>query len=117
MSAEFYIVFDDPVWYEQNQPIVRKLIESLGTFTKNIGDEEYWLRGSEEGGDWAFGARIFMRQRDMLLEISSHPPSIVADIKKLSGLIAAHAKSHVVDDDGERMDCYSHSDNGHCHLE
>ncbi len=73
MSAEFYIVFDDPAWYEQNLTVVKTFIRSLPTLRKNINDEEYWLRGDEPGGDMAYGVRIIMRPRDMLLEISSHP--------------------------------------------
>lgn len=107
MAAEFYIVFDDSSWYEQNQVIVKRFILSLETFTDGIDDQEYWLRGNEAGGDWAFGVRIFMRPQDMLLEISSHPPSIVHDIKRLTGLISRNTKMKVVDEDGKRIDCYS----------
>ena len=107
MAAEFYIVFDDPAWYENNQNIVKIFIQSLGTFKKNINDQEYWLRGNEVGGDWAYGARIFMRPQDLLLEISSHPPSIVNDVKSLNRLISENTKIKVVDDDGERIDCYT----------
>lgn len=107
MAAEFYIVFDDPTWYEKNQMVVKDLIRSLSTFKKSIEDKEYWLRGDEIGGDWAYGVRIFFRPRDILLEISSHPPSIVDDIKKLNRFISEYAKIKVVDDDGEIIDCYS----------
>lgn len=107
MAAEFYIVFDDPTWYEQNQTIVKSFIQSLVTFKKNINDQEYWLRGNEVGGDWAYGARIFVRPQDILLEISSHPPSIVNDIKNLNKLISQNTSAKVVDEDGEVIDGYN----------
>jgi hypothetical protein len=107
MAAEFYILFDDAAWYEQNKDIVKSFIHSLGTLKRNINDQEYWLRGNELGGDWAYGARIFMRPGDILLEISSHPPSIVNDIKKLTTLISEKTKTQVVDHDGEAIDGYS----------
>lgn len=106
MAAEFYIIFDDLVWYEQNQTTIKSFIQSLGSFKKNINDREYWLRGNENGGDWAYGARIFMRPRDMLLEISSHPPSIVNDIKKLNQLLNKNTKIKIIDD-GEIIDFYN----------
>lgn len=107
MAAEFYIVFDDPTWYEQNQAIVKSFIQSLRTYKKNINDQEYWLRGSEAGCDWDYGVRIFIRPQDMLLEISSHPLSIINDIKKLNAFISKNTKTEVVDDDGEIIDGYS----------
>lgn len=107
MAAEFYIAFDDPAWYERNKATIKIFIQSLGTFKKNINDQEYWLRGDEAGGDLAYGARIFMRSRDMLLEISSHPPSIVDDIKRLNKFLTKNTKTKVIDDDGETIDCYS----------
>jgi len=107
MAAEFYIVFDDPSWYQQNQTIIKSFVQSLETFRNNINDEEYWLRGNEAGGDWTYGVRIFMRPRDMLLEISSHPPSIVNDIKRLTELVSGNTKIKVIDEDGEGIDCYS----------
>jgi len=108
MSAEFYIVFDDPAWYEQNRATLQIFIQSLATFKKNVDDQEYWLRGEEAGGDWDYGARIYMRSRDMLLEVSSHPPSIVSDIKYLNGFISKNTNSRFLDDDGETIDDYTH---------
>lgn len=107
MAAEFYIGFDDPSWYEQNQIVVKNFIQSLGAFKANVDNQEYWLKGDEAGGDWDYGARIFMRSRDLLLEISSYPPSVVNNIKKLIGLISENAKIEVVDEDGGYSDCYN----------
>lgn len=107
MAAEFYIVFDDPAWYSKNQIVIKSFIQSLGTFRKKINDQEYWLRGNEAGGDWAYGARIFMRPLDILLEISSHPPSIVNDLVKLNKFISESTKTKVIDDDGESIEGYS----------
>ncbi|WP_146171976.1 hypothetical protein [Pseudoduganella armeniaca] len=106
MAAEFYIVFDEPSWYERNQGAVKTFIRSLGTFRKEIDANEYWLRGDEPGGNWTYGVRIFTRPRDILVEISSHPASIVNDLRELNRLISEHAKIKVVDDDGERVDDY-----------
>ncbi|WEF33192.1 hypothetical protein [Pseudoduganella chitinolytica] len=107
MAAEFHIVFDDPTWYEQNRKIVKAFIQSLPTFVSNINDEECWLRGNETGGDWVYGARIFTRPRDINLEISSHPSSIIDDIRELNRFISRNAATRIVDEDGEIIDGYS----------
>lgn len=107
MAAEFYIVFDDPAWHSKSQTVIRSFIHTLETFRNNIDDQEYWMRGNEAGGDWAYGARIFMRPRDILLEISSHRPSIVNDIQKLNRFISENTQTQVIDDDGEGIEGYS----------
>jgi hypothetical protein len=110
MSAEFHIVFDDLAWYKKNQPTVKRFIQALATFEKKASDQEYWLKGDEAGGDWAYGARIFIRAQDILLEISSHPRSIVNDIRNLYAFIHKNTNAKVVDEDGDIINDYMHID-------
>ncbi len=65
----------------------------------------YWLKGSEPGkhakDDWPFDARIFLRPSDIVLEISTHPPSIERDIRRVSNAILAQTDIDILDGDSE----------------
>ena len=99
MSAEFILSFDDRKWYPKNRIAVLEKIVSLDTFSIESG-VVFELMG-KDGSEWKFDVRLFLREMDVFIEISNHPPNIEADLSLLFGWIRQQTMLSIRDEDGE----------------
>jgi hypothetical protein len=100
VAAEFILTFNDVKWYSENRDSVREKIISLGTFSIE-SDAAYELLGREKGGGWRYDVRLFLREMNIFIEISNHPPSVEADLSLLFGWIRQQTMISICDEDGE----------------
>ena len=103
MSAEFKLNFSDNAWYIENRRLIEEKIVSLKTFVTN-DCIEYHLAGYEikrQPKDWLYDVRIFLRAKDLFIEISAHPLSIETDLTLLFTWFRKQTQILIIDDDGE----------------
>jgi hypothetical protein len=112
MSAEFYITFENPLWFVANKSLIEKKITSLSTFSKNNTELEYWLAGTEvecwltgteprRAEDWDFDVRLFIQAERIFFDVSSHPVSVEQDMSSLFSWLRHLTDIQINDDDGE----------------
>ena len=103
MAAEFYISFRDAAWLSRHAKELSAQIRMLSTFSK-VRDDEYWLQGLEDRAAenrWAYDARLFVRDSSqVLLELSSRPPSIQSDLLRLFSWLRSRTEVSINDEDG-----------------
>ncbi|MBW1655357.1 hypothetical protein [Flavobacterium quisquiliarum] len=103
MSAEFYINALNKEWMKIHSGLIIDKIKQLETFVMEKTNE-YWLLGfenREEPRRWLYDVRIIFTSDFILLEISSHPPSIENTIKEFLTWIRERTIITVNDEDGE----------------
>lgn len=104
MAAEFYVSFRDTGWLPRHAEGLSAQIRMLPTFSKTDG-REYWLQGFEDraaNGRWTYDVRIFLQDSNqILLELSSRPPSIQADLLRFLSWLRSRTEVSVTDEDGE----------------
>jgi hypothetical protein len=102
VSAEFILSFSDEHWYVQNKGEVEAKIQSLLTFLDKK-DFEYRMCGIERGarGRWEYDVRIFLKETNIFLEISSHSSSVEVDLRSLFDWIRSKTKILIADEDGD----------------
>ncbi len=102
MAAEFFIVFDDIIWYKENLNKIIEKTSQLETFLQKKGDE-LWLsgrEGKEEKYRWVYDVRfIFSNAQHILMEISAHPKSIEADLALFFNWLRSVTAISIVDED------------------
>ncbi|WP_175774511.1 hypothetical protein [Burkholderia anthina] len=106
MAAEFILSFNDTQWYSKNRDLVDERIRSLPTFVK-MSNGEYWLQGLEGRGSpgrWEFDVRLFTREIEIFIEVSSHPKTIELDLISLFSWIREKTQIAIQDEDGEPTD-------------
>ncbi|MGH8079361.1 MAG: hypothetical protein ACREP7_02220 [Lysobacter sp.] len=107
MASEFYVVFDDPDWLPAHRDELTEAIARSATFVRRDGPV-FWLLGLEDReapGRWTFDVRIFTEWESgcLLIELSSQPDSVVADLRGWLAWLAGRTRIGVVDEDGLEM--------------
>ncbi len=104
MAAEFYINFKDRAWYAAQRPSVERRLEKLKTFAQRQGNEFRLLghEGAGKEGRWTYDVRLFfLDDARILMEISTRPPSVEADLVSFLASLRRETDIAVVDEDGE----------------
>ncbi len=99
MAAEFFLIFDDNLFTEND--FVNTLSE-LNTFKTNNG-EKIILKSKifENEEDTWDDVHFHFKNRPIEMIVFGHPPSIEKDILKLIKLIRKNTQLQIIDEDGE----------------
>lgn len=107
MSAEFHVRFEDLNWYLRHRGETEERLQSLSSCIRSL-DGEYRLKSPANRepveGDWCYDVRIRFLDREIFLEISSHPLAVERDIGAFLKWLSAQTFIRVLDDDDEDVD-------------
>lgn len=108
MSAEIYVVFDDPRWLPEHRAELGASLCRLPTYVRHDGPV-FWLQGAEDrarAGRLAYDVRIFTEWESgsLLIEITLATPSIIGVLQGWFAWLAGQTAIAVVDEDGETVE-------------
>jgi hypothetical protein len=100
MAVEYRIQLSDPNWYSGNRERIASRIRALPRLKAEVPELEFRLKDDETANTWSYDLRVFLRDTDIQVEVSSPTRTFFEDVRAVLNWIREETSAELVDDDG-----------------